>query len=98
VRVVTRCRIEAIAGRHLRAQIGDAAPVDLPIGDALVFAHGPRPNIDVIEAVEATRVPYARVGDCRAPGDFLGAIRDAWMVALSIDNQPLQSTTGRRTG
>ncbi|MFH1603281.1 MAG: FAD-dependent oxidoreductase, partial [Pseudomonadota bacterium] len=89
VRLITRCRIQAIAGRHLRVQIGEAAPIELPIGEALVFANGPRPNIDVIEAVAAAGVPFARVGDCSVAGDFLSAIRDAWMVALSIDNQPL---------
>jgi len=88
VRLVTQCRVLEVAGRHLRVQIGPAAPVDLPIGAALVFATGPRPNSDVIAAVEAAGVPFARVGDCNAPGDFLAAIRDAWMVALGIDNHP----------
>ena len=89
VRMVTQCRIQAAAGRHLRVQIGKAEPIDLPIGEVLVFANGPRPNVDAIAAVEAVGVPYARVGDCSVPGDFMSAIRDAWMVALSIEHQPL---------
>jgi len=98
VRLITRCSIQGVAGRQLRVQIGGAAPIDLPIGDALVFAHGPRPNIDVIAAVEDAGVPYACVGDCSAPGDFLSAIRDAWMVALGIDNQPLRGESHDTTG
>ncbi len=90
VRLITRCRILSMAEHRLCVQIGEAAPIELPIGEALVFAHGPQPNIGVIEAVEDVGVPYARVGDCSAPGDFLSAIRDAWMVALGIDHQPLR--------
>jgi len=32
-------------------------------------------------------VPYALVGDANKPGDFLTCLRDAWMVALSVDHR-----------
>jgi 2,4-dienoyl-CoA reductase-like NADH-dependent reductase (Old Yellow Enzyme family)/thioredoxin reductase len=88
VQVRTQCRIQAAAGRHLQVQIGQEALTQLAIGDALIFATGPRPNLDVLEAVQASGVAFARVGDCNAPGDFLSALRDAWMVGLAVDAQP----------
>ena len=93
VRVITKCRIENLSERHLTVKIDQAAPTQLAIGDVLIFANGPRSNIDVVEVVEQTGVPYARVGDCHAPGDFLSAIRDGWMVALGIDQQPFSGRT-----
>ncbi len=93
VRVITKCRIENLSERHLTVKIDQAAPTQLAIGDVLIFANGPRSNIDVVEVVEQAGVPYARVGDCHAPGDFLSAIRDGWMVALGIDQQPFSGRT-----
>jgi len=66
-------------------QIDQAPPAALEIGDVLIFATGPRANTSVLDDVISLGVPYAQVGDCNAPGDFLTAIRDAWMVGLSID-------------
>jgi len=54
----------------------------------LIFATGPRSETSVLTAVKSLGVPFAQVGDCSAPGDFLSAIRDGWMVGLSIDEQP----------
>jgi 2,4-dienoyl-CoA reductase-like NADH-dependent reductase (Old Yellow Enzyme family)/thioredoxin reductase len=85
VRMLTDCRILGAAGTCLEIQVRDEAASRLEIGDWLVFATGPRPNLDLLEAVEASGIPYARIGDCNAPGDFLAALRDAWMVALSVD-------------
>ena len=93
VRVITQCRIESLSERHLTVKIGQAASKQLPIGQVLIFANGPRSNIDVVAALEQAGVPYARVGDCHAPGDFLSAIRDGWMVALGIDQQPFSGRT-----
>ncbi|MEI7569054.1 MAG: hypothetical protein WCJ34_06385, partial [Alcaligenaceae bacterium] len=56
-----------------------------------IFAR--RANIDVVAAVEQAGVAYARVGDCHAPGDFMSAIRDGWMVALGIDQQSFSGKT-----
>jgi hypothetical protein len=33
-------------------------------------------------------VPYAAIGDANRPGDFLSCLRDAWLVALSVDRHP----------
>jgi hypothetical protein len=32
-------------------------------------------------------IEYAIVGDAYKPGDFLSCLRDAWMVALSVDER-----------
>ncbi|MDB5804553.1 MAG: hypothetical protein JWN73_1875 [Betaproteobacteria bacterium] len=87
VRLVTDCRILGGSGTGLDIQIKDAQQSRHEIGDWLVFATGPKPNLEVLDMVEATGIPYARVGDCNAPGDFLAALRDAWMVAVSVTTQ-----------
>ncbi|VTU22170.1 oxidoreductase [Variovorax sp. RA8] len=88
IRVITNCRIDGVAGRHLEVRIGKDEPSLLPVGDALVFATGPRPSLDVLDALDASGIPYARIGDCNVPGDFLSGLRDAWMVGLAIEAQP----------
>lgn len=93
VRVITQCRIERLSGHQVHVQIGANAPTALDIGDVLVFATGPRPNSSVLDAVKSLGVPFAQIGDCSAPGDFLTAIRDGWMVGLSIDEHPF---TGKK--
>lgn len=85
VRIITRCRIEAAVGNELHVQIGDAAPGKLEIGQVLVFATGPEPDLSVLPAIEAAGVPFTRIGDGQTPGDFLAAVRDAWMAALALD-------------
>ncbi|RZL92364.1 MAG: hypothetical protein EOP82_10350 [Variovorax sp.] len=91
IRVITNCRIDGVAGRHLKVRIGQDEASTLPIGEALVFATGPRPSLDVLALVEASGIPHARVGDCNVPGDFLSGLRDAWMVGLAIDAQPARA-------
>jgi pyruvate/2-oxoglutarate dehydrogenase complex dihydrolipoamide dehydrogenase (E3) component len=93
VRVITQCQIESLNARHLTVKIAQAASAQLAIGQFLIFANGPRANIDVVAAVEQAGVAYARVGDCHAPGDFMSAIRDGWMVALGIDQQTFSGKT-----
>ena len=56
----------------------------MDIGDCLVVATGPAPELSAVAAVEAAGVPYALAGDCNQPGDFLSCLRDAWMVALLV--------------
>lgn len=85
VRLVPRCRIESAVGDRLQVQIGDEGPSELEIGRVLVFATGPEPELSVLPALEATGIPYTRIGDSQAPGDFLAAIRDAGMAALALD-------------
>lgn len=96
VRLITRCRIDTVVGDRLHVRIGDAAASELPVGDWLVFATGPQPQLDVLDAVTQAGVPYTRVGDAQAPGDFLAAIRDGWMAALALDAET-PSTAGAPT-
>jgi 2,4-dienoyl-CoA reductase-like NADH-dependent reductase (Old Yellow Enzyme family)/thioredoxin reductase len=77
-------RIVALEGRTMVLQQADGVPETLPIGEALIFATGPRPETDALAEVEATGVPHERIGDCQRPGDFLAAVRDGWMAALAI--------------
>ena len=42
-------------------------------------------------ACEEVGLPYSLVGDANKPGDFLSCLRDAWMVALSLDHWPRPS-------
>ena len=37
--------------------------------------------------VTGESLDYALAGDCNQPGDFLSCLRDAWMVALSLDRR-----------
>ncbi|MBV7482155.1 FAD-dependent oxidoreductase [Bordetella sp. BOR01] len=85
VAMITHCRILGVQGGQIEIQQGDKAAESLSVGNWLVFATGPRPELDVLDAVEASGVPYTRIGDCNAPGDFLAAIRDGWMTALLMD-------------
>ncbi len=51
------------------------------------IAIGAVPNRDVVPAIEAAGIEYALAGDASRPGDFLTCIRDAWLVALSVDER-----------
>lgn len=86
--MITNCRILGVQGDALEIQQADQPAYRLPIGDWLVFATGPKPDLNAMAAVETSGVPYTRVGDCNAPGDFLAAIRDSWMAALSVSQLP----------
>jgi NADPH-dependent 2,4-dienoyl-CoA reductase/sulfur reductase-like enzyme len=85
-RTWTGARIEAVHDRALRLQLAEGEET-LEIGDALLFATGPQPVRDATGLLEAAGVEYALAGDCYRPGDFLSCIRDAWMVALSIEQR-----------
>jgi pyruvate/2-oxoglutarate dehydrogenase complex dihydrolipoamide dehydrogenase (E3) component len=98
VSLVTQCRILGVERGHLQVQVGKGAPSQLPIGDALIFATGPKPSLDVLAAVQATGLPFERIGDCSVPGDFLSALRDGWMVGLRIDAQPSVRNGGYTSG
>lgn len=86
--ILTEARILAIEGGALRLRVGsDDAERAIEIGDVLMIAIGPRPVRDAVEALEAAGVRYALAGDCYRPGDFLTAIRDGWMVAMSVERR-----------
>ena len=85
-RLITQAAIVAAEGRNLILRIGSESRPQ-PIGDVLLIAIGPHPVRDVVKIVEAAGVDYALAGDCYRPGDFLTCLRDAWMVALSVDQR-----------
>jgi len=84
--MVTSCHILGVRGGQVEIQRADRTAETVPVGDWLVFATGPRPELGVLDAVEASGIPWTRIGDCNAPGDFLTAIRDGWMTALLMDH------------
>jgi 2,4-dienoyl-CoA reductase-like NADH-dependent reductase (Old Yellow Enzyme family)/thioredoxin reductase len=86
--IVTQAQILGATGRSLQLQIAaEDATRTLEIGDVLMIATGPRPVRDAVELLEAAGIDYALAGDCYRPGDFLTGIRDASMVALSVDHR-----------
>ncbi|MGH8664069.1 MAG: FAD-dependent oxidoreductase [Burkholderiales bacterium] len=86
--LVTEANIIAVRGGVIEILIkDDSQPSTLEIGDVLLIAIGPRPVRDCIPVLEAAGIPYELAGDCYRPGDFLTAIRDAWMVALAVERR-----------
>lgn len=74
-------------GTRLVVRAFNEEDANLEIGDFLVIAIGPVPNRDVVPAIEEAGVEYALAGDAYRPGDFLTCVRDAWMLALSVDER-----------
>ena len=89
-RIVTQATIVAAQGANLMLRIGEETRSHA-IGEVLLIAIGPRPVRDVVKMLEAAGVDYELAGDCCRPGDFLTCIRDAWLVALSVDHRFAQS-------
>ena len=84
VTLITDCHIDTLEADTITARIkGEVRTI--AIGDYLVFANGPKPNLDVLDTVRSTGIDFECIGDCSKPGDFLTAIRDGWMVALRLD-------------
>jgi NADH:flavin oxidoreductases, Old Yellow Enzyme family len=88
VELITNCRVLDISGTQIHLQLNGGEEVWRPIGDALVLATGPRPNLDILDVVKATHVPYTCIGDCNKPGDFLSVLRDASMIGLRVAQYP----------
>jgi len=89
-RILTEARVVDAAGTALELEGADGADrttAKLDIGDFLIVAIGPAPDREAARACEEAGVPYALVGDANRPGDFLTCLRDAWMVALSVDHR-----------
>ena len=84
--MITQAAIVALEGGSLIIRAGEDTKAHA-IGDVLLIAIGPRPVRDVVEILDAAGVDYALAGDCYRPGDFLTCIRDAWMIALSVDHR-----------
>jgi pyruvate/2-oxoglutarate dehydrogenase complex dihydrolipoamide dehydrogenase (E3) component len=74
-------------GSSLRVRHADGSEATLPIGDVLMLATGPLPVRDAVALVEEAGIEYALAGDASRPGDFLTCIRDAWMIALSVETR-----------
>jgi 2,4-dienoyl-CoA reductase-like NADH-dependent reductase (Old Yellow Enzyme family)/NADPH-dependent 2,4-dienoyl-CoA reductase/sulfur reductase-like enzyme len=74
-------------GTRLVVRAFNEEDANLEIGDFLMIAIGPVPNRDVVPAIEEAGVEYALAGDAYRPGDFLTCVRDAWMLALSVDER-----------
>ncbi|MGZ5154519.1 MAG: hypothetical protein ACXWC5_31240, partial [Burkholderiales bacterium] len=86
-RILTEARVIDARGTQLELEGADGATAKLDIGDFLITAIGPAPDQDAAQACAEAGVAYAIVGDANKPGDFLSCLRDAWMVALSVDHR-----------
>jgi len=85
--VLTNVSVERAHGTTLEVRSANGARRSMDIGDWLIVATGPEPDRDAEAVVAAAGVEYALAGDCYRPGDFLSCLRDAWMVALSVEHR-----------
>jgi 2,4-dienoyl-CoA reductase-like NADH-dependent reductase (Old Yellow Enzyme family)/NADPH-dependent 2,4-dienoyl-CoA reductase/sulfur reductase-like enzyme len=90
-RILTETRVADAAGAALEVADANGTTTTLDIGDFLIIATGPVSDKEAPRACEDAGVPYALVGDANKPGDFLTCLRDAWMVALSVDRRFCQT-------
>ncbi|HEV7390647.1 MAG TPA: FAD-dependent oxidoreductase, partial [Burkholderiales bacterium] len=86
-RILTEARVIDARGTHLELEGADGATARLAIGDFLIAAIGPAPDQEAAQACAEAGVAHAIVGDANKPGDFMSCLRDAWMVALSVDHR-----------
>jgi 2,4-dienoyl-CoA reductase-like NADH-dependent reductase (Old Yellow Enzyme family)/thioredoxin reductase len=87
VRVLTESSVVEATGTSLTVSSPRGETANVEIGDFLIVAIGPAPEREAALACEEAGVPYALVGDANKPGDFMTCLRDAWMVALSVDHR-----------
>ncbi len=87
VKIWTNTQVLRVDGDALDIRVFNEEDKRLAIGNTLMIAIGPVPNREVLPALEAAQVEYVLAGDCYRPGDFLSCLRDAWMVALSVDHR-----------
>jgi NADPH-dependent glutamate synthase beta subunit-like oxidoreductase len=92
-RVLTQARVVGAAGATLDLERADGGVTQVDIGDHLIVAIGPAPEREGAAACEEAGVPYVLAGDANKPGDFLTCLRDAWMVALSVDRLGARAST-----
>lgn len=86
-RLLTNSTVLKAEGETLEVRTLNNPDTSIGIGNYLVIAIGPRPNLDVVGILDELNVEYSLAGDCYRPGDFLSCIRDGSMVALSIDHR-----------
>jgi thioredoxin reductase len=94
VRIMLDSKVIAATGTDLDVRTEEGSTQRIDVGACLVIATGPAPERGAVAAIQAAGLEYALAGDCNQPGDFLSCLRDAWMVALSID----QRFEGPRSG
>lgn len=82
--ILTETQVVKIDGNQLHVRVANEEDRQFDLGSYLVVAIGPKPNLDVLGIVEQTGIEHVLIGDCYRPGDFLSAIRDGAMVALSM--------------
>jgi 2,4-dienoyl-CoA reductase-like NADH-dependent reductase (Old Yellow Enzyme family)/thioredoxin reductase len=86
-RILTETRVVDAVGATLALEGADGLSTRLEIGDVLIIAIGPTPDKEGARICEEAGMPYAIVGDANKPGDFMSCLRDAWLVALSVDQR-----------
>jgi hypothetical protein len=86
-RILTEARVVDAAGSHLDLEGADGTTTRLEVGDFLIIAIGPAADEEGARVCAEAGIEYAIVGDAYKPGDFLSCLRDAWMVALSVDER-----------
>ena len=94
VRIMLDSKVIAATGTDLDVRTEEGSTQRIDVGACLVIATGPAPERGAVAAIQAAGLEYALAGDCNQPGDFMSCLRDAWMVALSID----QRFEGPRSG
>lgn len=80
-------RVARIAGQRIDARNTQGDLESFVLGDVLIVAIGPQPHRPLVAELERAGIEHVLAGDCYRPGDFLSGIRDAWMVALSIETR-----------
>ena len=95
VRILTRANLRSARGRDLVLETPEGT-LNVAAGDAVIVAIGPKSERGGVPLLERAGADYALVGDAQEPGDFLGAIRDGWLVGLSLETRFKQSASGGR--
>ena len=88
---MTRTSVAGADDRCLELAGPDQRGERIDIGAMLIIAIGPASERGGASACVEAGVPYALVGDAWQPGDFLTCLRDAGMVALSVDRRLRES-------
>jgi 2,4-dienoyl-CoA reductase-like NADH-dependent reductase (Old Yellow Enzyme family)/thioredoxin reductase len=82
-RVLTNAPVASIEDEIVWAKV-DGVRTPIETGELLISAIGPLPNRDIVPEVDRSGVPWALAGDCNQIGDFMTAIRDGWLLALTL--------------
>lgn len=83
VEVFTGSRVSQISAEGVRIVCPDGSLKEIS-GDRVAFSIGMRANTDLFDELEKLKVPTYILGDCRAPGNIMNAIWDAYEIARFI--------------